>query len=47
MLGLTIGNLISIGGVFTLTEAISNKIISYGILAAMQMVWAVLVYLMI
>ena len=34
-IGLTFGNLISVGGLFTLTEMIDNKIISYGILAAL------------
>ena len=37
----------SVGGVFTLTEMIDNKLISYGILAVMQLILAVLVYLMI
>ena len=46
-IGLTFGNLLSVGGVFTLTEMIDNKLISYGILAVMQLIWAVLVYFMI
>jgi len=31
-IGLTIGNLLSIGGLFTLTQSIDNKVVSYGIL---------------
>ena len=46
-IGLTVGNLISVGGIFTLTEMLDNKVISYGIMALMQVIWAVLVYLMI
>ena len=46
-IGLTVGNLVGIGGLFTLTEAIDVKEISYAIPAALQIVWAVLVYLMI
>lgn len=34
-LGLTIGNLLSVGGMFTLTESLGNKYIGYGILALM------------
>lgn len=41
------GNLISVGGIFTLTESIDNKYIAYGILAGMQLVWAVFVFLMV
>ena len=44
---MTFGNLISVGGIFTLTEMIDKKVISYGIMAAMQVIWAVLVYFMI
>lgn len=47
MIGLTAGNLISIGGLFTLTESLANKTLAYGILAALQLLWAVLLYLMI
>lgn len=47
MIGLTVANLISIGGLFTLTETIANKTLAYGILAALQLVWALLLYLMI
>ena len=46
-IGLTFGNLLSVGGLFTLTEMIDNKMISYGILAVLQIVWAVLVYFMV
>lgn len=46
-IGLTVGNLVSVGGMFTLTEKINNKVISYGILGALQLVWAVLVFFMI
>ena len=46
-LGLTVGNLISVGGLFTLTEMIDNKLFSYGILAVLQLIWAVLVFFMI
>jgi MFS family permease len=46
-IGLTVGNLISVGGLFTLTEMIDNKIYSYAIMAFLQLVWAVLVYFMI
>lgn len=35
MIGLTMGNLISVGGLFTLTEMIDDKIVSYGILAGL------------
>lgn len=47
MIGLTVANLVSIGGLFTLTETIANKTLAYGILAALQLVWALLLYLMI
>ncbi len=47
MLGLTVGNLLSVGGLFTITGLIEDKIIAYGILAALQLLWAVLMYLMI
>ena len=46
-IGLTFGNLLSVGGFFTLTEMIDNKILSYGIMALMQIIWAFLVYFMI
>ena len=46
-LGLIFGNLISIAGLFTLTNAIEEKVISYGILALLQILWAVFFYLMI
>ena len=46
-IGLTAGNLISVGGIFTLTEMLDNKVISYGIMALMQVIWAVLVFFMI
>ena len=46
-LGLIFGNLISIAGLFTLTNAIEDKVISYGILALLQILWAVFFYLMI
>ena len=46
-IGLTAGNLISVGGLFTLTEKFSNKLISYSILAVLQLVWAVLLFFMI
>lgn len=32
-IGLTFGNLLSVGGLFTVTEMFDNKIYSYGILA--------------
>ena len=34
-IGLTVGNLISVGGLFTLTEMIDNKVVSYSILAGL------------
>ena len=38
---MTVGNLISVGLLFSLTEEkIENKIFSYGILAFLQLVWA-------
>ena len=46
-IGLTLGNLLSVGGLFTLTEMIDNKVIAYGILSVLQIIWAVLVYFMI
>ncbi len=46
-LGLIFGNLISVAGLFTLTNLIENKLISYGILACLQVVWAALFYMMI
>lgn len=47
MIGLTCGNLISIGGLFTLTEKLDNKLIAYSLVACMQVCWAVLTYFMI
>ena len=41
------GNLISVGGLFTLTESMQNKYFAYGILAALQVTWAVLVFFMV
>ena len=46
-IGLTVGNLISVGGIFTLTEMLDKKVISYGIMGLMQVIWAVLVFFMI
>ena len=47
MIGLTVGNLLSIGGLFTLTESFGNKTISYSILTLMQVIWATLTFFMI
>lgn len=47
MIGLTMGNLISVGGLFTITSLIDDKVIAYGIVAGLQVVWAILVYFMI
>ena len=41
------GNLVSIGGIFTLTEALDNKLLAYGVVATLQVIWAVLTYFMI
>ena len=42
--GLTAGNLISVGGVYTMTQAIEDSMgspyVAYSILAGMQVVWA-------
>lgn len=46
-MGLTAGNLISVSGIYTATEKIENPYVSYGILAAMQILWAILCGLMI
>ena len=45
--GLTAGNLISVAGLYTGTEKIENAYVSYGILASMQVLWAILTGLMI
>ena len=45
--GLTFGNLLSVLGLYTLTEKIESYYISYGILAGLQVVWAILCGLMI
>ena len=34
-IGLTVGNLLSVGGLFTITEMFENKLYSYGILASL------------
>lgn len=47
MIGLTVGNLISIGGLYTVTEKLNNKLIAYGLVALLQVGWAVLTYFMI
>ena len=44
---MTIGSLLSVGGLYTLTEAIDNKVVAFAIPAALQLVWAVLVFFMI
>lgn len=46
-IGLTFGNLLSVGGLFTITEMFDNKLYSYGILAILQVIWAVLCWFMI
>ena len=47
MIGLTFGNLLSVGGLLTITSLIDDKIISYSIVAGLQVLWAVLTYMMI
>ena len=44
---MTIGSLLSVGGLYTLTEAIDNKVVAFAIPAVIQLVWAVLVFFMI
>lgn len=44
---MTIGSLLSVGGLYTLTEAIDNKVVAFAIPAVLQLVWAVLVFFMI
>ena len=44
---MTIGSLLSVGGLYTLTEALDNKIVAFAIPAVLQLVWAVLVFFMI
>ena len=46
-LGLTVGNLLSVGGLFTITEMFDNKLYSYGILAILQVIWAIACWFMI
>ena len=44
---MTIGSLLSVGGLYTLTEALDNKVLAFAIPAVLQLVWAVLVFFMI
>lgn len=44
---MTIGSLLSVGGLYTLTEALDNKVVAFAIPAVIQLVWAVLVFFMI
>ena len=44
---MTIGSLLSVGGLYTLTEALDNKVVAFAIPAVLQLVWAVLVFFMI
>ena len=46
-IGMTIGSLLSVGGLYTLTESFDNKVIAFALPAFLQLVWAVLVYFMI
>jgi len=47
-IGMTVGNLLSVGLLFTLTEeTISNKLVSYGMLAGLQICWAIIMWWMI
>lgn len=46
-LGLLIGNLLSVSVLYTITEKLSNKIVSFALLGALQFIWTICFMLMI
>ena len=46
-MGLTIGNLLSVGVLFTLTEAIGNQYIAWSLMAGLQVIFACVLVFMI
>ena len=41
------GNLLSVGVLFTLTQAIDAQYVAWGLMAAIQIVWAGMLYFMV
>ena len=46
-IGVTVGNLLSVGVLFTLTQSINAQYIAWSLMAAIQLVWAGMLYFMI
>lgn len=46
-IGVTIGNLLSVGVLFTLTQAIGAQYVAWGLMAAIQVIWAGMLWFMV